>query len=105
MGLASGAFVFNHGFMPWMKYATSAEGQPVNDAQTLAYGLNTVGAFTALAVGLSAGYTGPPPMAVATLMFDSAYLGVQIGNLTQNTDIAQRFARTDFAESIRALPF
>ncbi|AXH73555.1 MAG: hypothetical protein [Circoviridae sp.] len=105
MGLATGALVFEHAFMPWMIYATSEEGQPEGHAQALAYTLNTVGAFTALSVGLSAGYTGPPPMAVATFMIDSAYVGLTIGTLTQNTDIAQRFARTDLAQTIRDLPF
>jgi len=52
-------------------------------------------------VTLAGGYIGPPPLQFATLMFDSAWLGMNIGERTKGTEIAQQFARTELASGIR----
>jgi len=56
-----------------------------------------------LAMGM--GYTGPPQMKFVTLMWDSAWLGMKIGEATKNTGTAEWFRETELAESIRNLPF
>jgi hypothetical protein len=38
-------------------------------------------------------------------MFDSAWLGMKIGEATKDTGMAEWFRQTELAESIRSLPF
>jgi hypothetical protein len=110
LGLATGYYFAKHVTWPGFVYGSGLStpedlGFVEEAGWTFAYVLGVSGVMTGQAVATSMGYSGPPPMQVATLMFDSAWLGMKIGEATKDTGMAQWFRKTELAESIRSLPF
>lgn len=110
MGLATGFLYAKH--ISWPAVLIGQGIDPPEDAGfweeagwTVGYVVSGSGILTGQGLALGMGYTGPPPMQFATLMFDSAWLGMKIGEATKDTGMAEWFRQTELAESIRSLPF